>query len=155
DVRFVAATNARLGELVESGSFRADLYYRLCVFAVTLPPLRERHEDVTSLAMHFLDKHNLPDRARSTTLSAHGKAALLAYPWPGNVRELESAMIRAVRLCGGGPIHPEHLGLPSERGLGAASPGTFRSMKREIISRFERDYLTRLMQDAHGNVTRA
>ena len=157
DVRFVAATNAPLDELVEAGSFRADLYYRLCVFAVSLPPLRNRREDIVALASHFLCKHAPREQEEVPALSRGAQAALLAYPWPGNVRELESAMIRAARLCGGGSIEAEHLLLPSRGGAAdqSASPGTFQSLKLDAIRRFEEGYLKRLMQDARGNVTRA
>jgi two-component system response regulator GlrR len=158
DVRFVTATNASLDDLVESNSFRADLYYRICVFVVSLPPLRERQEDVLELARHFLIKHATRDYP-APTLSAAAEAALMAYPWPGNVRELENSMIRAVRLCRAGLVDVDHLALPSRRGIDPFSTvsktGTFQSLKTDTINRFERAYLQRLMQDTRGNVTRA
>ena len=89
----------RLDRLVQAGSFRADLYYRLCVFSVTLPPLRERREDILPLAAHFLAKHARQGSARRRELSHAAAEALLAFEWPGNVRELESAIVRAVHVA--------------------------------------------------------
>jgi len=157
DVRFVTATNASIEDLVESNSFRADLYYRISVFEISLPPLRERREDVLELAHHFLVKH-APDDCPVPTINAAVEATLLAYQWPGNVRELENSMIRAARLCGAGSIDVEHLALPSRRGiepLSTPKAGTFQSLKTDTINRFERAYLQQLMRDARGNVTRA
>jgi len=159
-VRFVAATNAPLFDLVNAGSFRADLYYRLCVFSVTLPPLRDRPEDIILLSSHFLRKHAAPNLA-ATALSLDAERALLTYAWPGNVRELENAIIRATRLAGSEPVQVEHLALPPLSQTNAAAShavpasGTFRSLKSAAVQRFERDYLTRLMEVTRGNVTHA
>ncbi len=120
DVRVVAATNAPIGELVRTGAFRADLYYRLCVFHVALPPLRRRPEDIPLLAEHFLEKHAAGD-GPTPVLSPAALAVVLAHDWPGNVRELENAMIRSSRLCRGGRIEPEDLGLRAAPA--AAAPG--------------------------------
>src|SRR5262249_15219751 len=89
DVRIIAATNARLDALVQTGAFRADLYYRLCVFTINLPPLRDRKADILMLADHFLVKHT-PVGRMTCHLSAGAIAALLEHDWPGNVRELEN-----------------------------------------------------------------
>ena len=110
DVRVVAAANAPIEELVRTGAFRADLYYRLCVFRVALPPLRRRPEDIPLLAEHFLEKHAAGD-GPTPVLSPAALAVVLTHHWPGNVRELENAMIRSSRLCCGGRIEPEDLGL--------------------------------------------
>jgi DNA-binding NtrC family response regulator len=157
EVRFVAATNAPLSTVVGSGGFRADLYYRLCVFTIALPPLRERHQDIPVLAAHFIQKH-CPAGLEPPALSPAATAALVAFTWPGNVRELENAMTRAVRLCEAGTIEVEHLGLPraEEPPAGAWSASTkFRMLKSEVIRNFEQRYLASLMQQADGNVTRA
>jgi DNA-binding NtrC family response regulator len=158
DIRIVAATNICLLKLAESGIFRIDLYYRLCVFSVHLPPLRERLEDIPLLAHHFLNKH-LPADRPLMTLSNEAQAELLAREWRGNVRELENAIIRGIHLCSGTTIIPVDLGLPSSSGQPiAAQHGAlldFRSMKRRVIESFERDYLARLMSEHHGNISAA
>jgi len=159
DVRFLAATNARLDRLVESGSFRIDAYYRLCVFSVALPPLRERREDILPLALHFLRKYAGESRL-ALELSPTAVKALLAWDWPGNVRELESAIMRAIPSSNDGRITAADLGLPSlsECADGEEIPDgiqTFKSQKRRILEVFERQYLTRLMAEHCGNVSRA
>jgi DNA-binding NtrC family response regulator len=159
DVRFMAATNVKLDGLVAAGSFRADLYYRLCVFSVTLPPLRERREDVLPLAEHFIAKHAHPTDA-APRLSAAASEALLAFDWPGNVRELESAIVRAVHVAQGGIIEIADLELPSVPGHAeapavAGTPGAYKAEKARVVEIFERHYLARLMTEHRGNVSRA
>jgi DNA-binding NtrC family response regulator len=163
DVRFVAATNAPLAEAVGSGAFRADLYYRISVFTIGLPALRDRKEDILPLAAHFLDKHC--NGAAAPTLSPAAAHALVAFDWPGNVRELENAMIRAARLCEAGVIEIEHLDLPDPAPgsiadpVAASLPATglrkLRMLKSELIRSFEREYLSRVMRESGGNVTQA
>jgi DNA-binding NtrC family response regulator len=161
DVRFLAATNARLDRLVDTGAFRADLYYRLCVFSVPLPPLRDRREDILPLAFHFLRKY-AGDQEPMSELSPGAAEALLAWDWPGNVRELESAIVRAIPVARDGCIVAADLGLPGLAGCGGATsvgpadgPRTFKSQKRRIVEVFERQYLIRLMGEHRGNVSRA
>ena len=162
DVRFLAATNAPLGLLVRAGTFRVDLYYRLCVFSIDLPPLRDRQEDILPLAAHFLAKHNPGDRA-ALQLSPAAAAALVAYPWPGNVRELENAIIRATHVCQTASVEPADLGLPVDgapplvEALPAFAPttGTFQVQKRHSVDAFERDFLIRLLTEYRGNVSHA
>ena len=115
DARFVAATNGRLDRLVQAGSFRADLYYRLCVFSITLPPLHERQEDILPLALYFLAKH-AGRSGPAPKLSPVATETLLAFDWPGNVRELESAIVRAAHVARGGVIEVGDLGLPGGDG---------------------------------------
>src|SRR5688572_20974214 len=110
DVRFIAATNVDLADLVRRGVFRADLFYRLRVLWMDLPSLRNRREDIPLLTRHFLEKHELPGRP-AATLSEAAAGALLAFDWPGNVRELENAIIRALHLADDGRIETHHLGL--------------------------------------------
>jgi len=160
DVRFVAATNAHLRERVEAGTFRADLYYRLCVFTISLPPLRDRREDIPRLAAHFLEKHGTPDRA-GKQLTPAAESVLRAFDWPGNVRELEHAILRAVQVCQTDEIGVDDLGLPTEASR-PASPASdssrapsFKAMKKASVEAFERNYLAQLMAAHHGNVSQA
>jgi DNA-binding NtrC family response regulator len=161
DVRFIAATNAHLRDRVDAGTFRADLYYRLCVFTIDLPPLRERREDILLLAAHFLEKHAPSDRP-GMELSPAARAVLLTNDWPGNVRELESAILRATQLCRTQSIEVEDLGLPGKHlapPVPAAPPATvqrpFRALKKLATDAFEREYLVRLMGEHQGNVSHA
>jgi len=120
DVRVVAASNANLAELAERKLFREDLYYRLSVFPIELPPLAQRRDDVEALARHFLRKFE-PESA-GATLSQEAVWLLEKHSWPGNVRELQHVIERASILAEGGPILPEHLGLPgSEIALAATA----------------------------------
>jgi len=160
DVRFVAATNVRLDRLVQAGQFRADLFYRLSVFSITLPALRERREDILPLARHFLAKYT-PDASLAPQLSAAAVRALLTFDWPGNVRELESAIVRAAHVARGGVIGVGDLGLPGgDGGAGMApalvgAPGSYKAQKRRVLEAFERQYLVQLLSDCGGNVSRA
>jgi DNA-binding NtrC family response regulator len=153
DVRFVAITNARLADRIAAGAFRADLYYRLSVFTLELPPLRERKGDVPMLAEHFLQLYaHGPAVPR---LSPGAAAALLAHDWPGNVRELENAILRAVQSCSDGMVQVEDLGLPLPDAGPEGAAGSFTVLKRRAIEAFEREYLLTLMRRSAGNVTRA
>ncbi|MGC9092130.1 MAG: sigma-54 interaction domain-containing protein [Bacteroidota bacterium] len=106
DVRIIAATNRKLLPLVQSGKFRHDLYYRIAVHVISIPPLRERKDDIKALAYHFLSKHGRDGNA----LADEALRKLYSYDWPGNVRELESCIIRAVLFSdGGGLIRPEDI----------------------------------------------
>ncbi len=113
DVRLVAASNRNLRALVTSGQFREDLYFRLSVFPITVPPLRERPEDIPILARHFLDRV-CRDVKKRVTLSDTAVEKLQRYAWPGNVRELQNCIERAVILASGDTILPAHLGLTAD-----------------------------------------
>ncbi|MBD8899329.1 sigma-54 dependent transcriptional regulator [Rhodanobacter sp. DHG33] len=121
-VRVLSATNADLKAMIRAGTFREDLYYRLNVIEVSLPPLSERVDDVLPLAEHFL--------AGRATLGDAARDALLAYPWPGNVRELKNAIERAALLAGGKPITPELLNLPQ---FAAAAARNLDEPSREAV----------------------
>jgi two-component system, NtrC family, response regulator GlrR len=161
DVRIVAATNVQLDHSVQNGAFRADLYYRLCVFALNLPPLRERKDDILLLASYFLEKH-APENKAGIELSAGARAALVSYDWPGNVRELENAIIRGIHLSLAKMIEARNLCLPRrpDEPSADAAPGnppskSLKAMKQSLIAVFERDYLERLMHVHQGNVSHA
>jgi DNA-binding NtrC family response regulator len=109
DIRVIAATNRDLAEEVDRSRFREDLYYRLNVIHIHMPPLRERKEDIPALVEHFLLKYRWSQDAPPTTITGDALAQLVAYDWPGNVRELENAVERAVVLSRGDPIAVEHL----------------------------------------------
>jgi DNA-binding NtrC family response regulator len=162
DIRVVAATNAPLEQLVQNGSFRLDLYYRLCVFAVHLPPLRERKEDIVRLSRHFLKKH-APAGQPEPQLAPAAYEVLLTYDWPGNIRELESAIIRGIHLSQTDLIQAEDLGIISKAERQQHLPVTivsseacsFKTMKQKTIAAFESEYLKRLMHQHQGNVSHA
>lgn len=109
DVRIVAATNADLNRMMKEARFRQDLYYRLNVFRLSLPPLRDRLEDIEPLSLNFIGRYNRQNQTTVTALSPAARQCLAAYAWPGNVRELENAIQRAVILTRNGPIPPENL----------------------------------------------
>ena len=125
DVRLLAATNRDLEAEVEAGRFRADLYYRLAVICIELPPLRQRADDVTSLAQYFLRRFALQNGKPTLALSHEAMAALQSYAWPGNVRELENAMERAVVLARGETIMPSDLPERVARSEGGRSEISF------------------------------
>jgi formate hydrogenlyase transcriptional activator len=152
DVRVVAATNRDLGEMVAAGTFRSDLYYRLNVFPIAIPPLRERPEDIPPLVRYFVQKFARRMNKRIDTIPEDGMAALCRYAWPGNVRELENAIERAVILTSG-PV----LRVPvSEFRRSAVPPsgdGTLEATEREAILRTLRE--TRwVLGGPHGAATR-
>ncbi|GAB4482639.1 MAG: sigma-54 dependent transcriptional regulator [Thermodesulfovibrionales bacterium] len=109
DVRFIAATNQSLPTLIKEGKFREDLYYRLNVMDIAIPPLRERREDITPLARHFLQKYSRKENKKVTSISRETMDILLSYGFPGNVRELENIIERAVILAQTTSIQPENL----------------------------------------------
>jgi len=158
DVRVVAATNRELRQLVENNLFRQDLYYRLNVFPIVLPPLRERASDIPILVSHFFGKLRREAGGRTATMTPEALDLLGGYRWPGNVRELENIIERAIILSGGGEIRPEHLPVeirPTERpAIAAAADGadmTFREAKNE----FEKQYLETLLAKHKGSVAPA
>ncbi|MDQ3364699.1 MAG: sigma-54 dependent transcriptional regulator [Myxococcota bacterium] len=164
DVRVVAATHAGLEAAVEEKRFRADLYYRLAVATVEVPPLRARMTDVPLLAAHFLRKHGKDRRAHLTPAALE---RLMSYAWPGNVRELENAILHALALSAGALV--DELALPASLGatLGAlpqpvlpdnlewAAELSLAEAKKRAVDDFERRYVTRALERAHGNLTEA
>ncbi len=153
DVRVIAATNANLEKAIEEGRFREDLYYRLAVFPIYLPPLRERTSDITLLADHFLEKHAELHGRNVVRLSTPAIELLTSYFWPGNVRELENCIARAVLLARDGVIRSHHL--PPTLQTGQSSGTTKRGSFEEMMSAFEREILIEAMKNAGGNQARA
>ncbi len=155
NVRFVAATNAPLEGAIKTGAFRPDLYYRLCVFAINLPPLRDRPEDILILAHYFLREHSPPD-APLVELDESARRALVGYHWPGNVRELENTIVRAIYLRQAAVISAADFGLSIDlAAIAAPAARSFHALKQETIATFERKYLERVMHEHRGNVTHA
>ena len=153
DVRVLAATNADLEEVVRTGHFREDLYYRLSVFELTLPPLRQRAEDVGLLGQHFLQKFARRYGKAIGAFTPEAARMLSSYDWPGNVRELENVVARAVVLCQGGIIQAEDIVLPKSKRF--VNGCTFKALKAEAVRTFEKDYLAQLLREHHGNISRA
>jgi DNA-binding NtrC family response regulator len=155
DVRIVSATNSRLREQVETKLFRDDLYHRLNVLSLSLPPLRERVEDILLLANHFLAKYSAEQGRSAPRLSQAAMQQLFAYRWPGNVRELEGVIQRAVVLTSSPVLQPDDLELGEPLLPDAPGAGSLRKAKAMAIDQFERAYLTRLLAAHQGNISRA
>ncbi|HYO63590.1 MAG TPA: sigma-54 dependent transcriptional regulator [Pyrinomonadaceae bacterium] len=165
DIRVVAATNRDLEREAESGVFRRDLYFRLAVFPVEIPPLRERGEDVLLLARHFAAQFGRELRGREAALGAEAEALLRAHAWPGNVRELENAIERACILADTLTLEPRDLGLPPPRAARAAdgesSPGevdfsgTLAEVAERAVRLVERRKIAEALNAHEGNKTRA
>lgn len=151
DVRIIAATNQNLEELVHQGKFREDLYYRLNVFTFTIPPLRERPEDIKVTALHLLSKISLQMSKRVSNISAKALSYLENYHWPGNVRELYNVLERAVSLVDAGEIiQPEQLP-PKITGLRQANKAL---SLQEAVEKAEREVIINALKVTDGNKTR-
>ncbi len=165
DVRVVAATNRNLKQRVAERQFREDLFFRLSVFPILIPPLRERSEDVVLLARHFVDKFCRDLNKTQLVLSPAALDELRAYSWPGNVRELQNSIERAVILCEGDTIQPKHLSLSFRQvstPQSGASPwdqidlsGTMADAVRRVTADVERRKLEQALKEAAGNKQRA
>ncbi len=157
DVRIVAATNQDLARLVREGKFREDLYYRLNVFPITLPPLRERATDIPRLAEHFLERFAREAGRSRPRVSRQALSLLLRYRWPGNVRQLESVLERAFLLCEGGEITPDLLPPEVRENVAGPPSGLDIDIPDEGISleALERELLAKAMRKAGGRLTRA
>lgn len=155
DVRIIAATNRDLEEEIRRGSFRSDLYYRLNVIALHLPPLRERREDIPLFAKYFLEKAaEGDDGSELPTLSDESMQSLMVYDWPGNVRELENALERAAVVAGSPLIQVDHL---PQRVVEAPTPALVsdRTLPNPAMEVIERAYIEWVLQAEGGNKSRA
>jgi len=153
DVRIITATNKNLEDAVEDGSFRGDLYYRLNVFPIYMPPLRERKTDVLLLADHFLEKYAKENGKEIKRFSTPAIDMLMQYHWPGNVRELENCIERSVLLCEEGVIHSYHL--PPTLQTGAESDTLPSRSLEEAIANLEKEMLVDALKNTRGNITQA
>jgi DNA-binding NtrC family response regulator len=154
DVRLICATQRDLKEEIRKGNFREDLYYRLNVVPITLPPLRERREDILLLAEHFVDKFSKKMGKEIAGLSEDAKALLLRYPFPGNIRELENMLERAIALIKGKIIQPEDL--PDEV---CGQPSSIQDVCKRIrgskplasaTKLFEKEYIQSVLEKTKG-----
>ena len=161
DVRVIAASHRDLRAEVAAGRFREDLYYRLNVFPIRLPALRERREDIPILAAHFLGKYAAAQERKVDGFEADALRALTAYGWPGNVRELENSVERAVAVGSGAQVEARDLPAEVNEQEGSALPAELliRMPYREAVEmareRVSREYLAALLREFGGNVTRA
>jgi Nif-specific regulatory protein len=149
NVRLIAATHQPLETLMEEGTFRADLYYRLAVFTIFAPPLRERKPDIMLLADHFVEKYAREHGKRIRRVSTPAIDMLTSYHWPGNVRELENTIERSVLVCDGGVIHGHHL--PPTLQTAEASDTVPRQSLTESVAAFERDLIQDALKTTRGN----
>jgi Nif-specific regulatory protein len=153
DIRLVAATNRDLEKAVKEMVFREDLYYRLNVFPVYLPPLRERRTDILLLAEYFLEKYALENNKQISRISTPAIDLLMQYHWPGNVRELQNCMERAVLICDGATIQSIHLppSLQSSETVHSNRPLSLAT----AVEQFERELIVEALKKHNGNQTKA
>jgi len=152
NIRYIVATNQDLGKAVKEGRFREDLYYRVHVIPIEIPPLRERPEDIPLLAIHFFEHFRREMNRNVQGISSEAMQRLMLHSWPGNVRELSNALERAVALASGGSITPDDLLLGREE---AAGPQGGIQPLTEARNEFERAYLAQILTASRGNISRA
>jgi len=149
----IVATNKDLEKAMADQAFREDLYYRLNVFSIFIPPLRERKPDLLLLADHFLDKASLANGKHIKRISTPAIDMLMSYHWPGNVRELENAIERAVVVCDGQVVHAHHLPPTLQT---AASSGTSMSLSlSDALAAYEKDLIQDALKTSRGNRAKA
>jgi DNA-binding NtrC family response regulator len=153
NVRAISASNSDLQAAVKSGRFRQDLYFRLNVLAVSLPPLRERREDIPLLAHHLLSRHTSMAGRPSSTFTPGALNKLTNYAWPGNVRELENLIERALALSTGEVVDESLVDLPNDNAMPEGN--SFKIQKARAIYEFEHRYLENALEQHGGNITRA
>lgn len=162
DIRFIAATNRDLSEMVKKGEFREDFFYRLNVFPVDIPPLRDRKEDIPALAYHFLHKYSKEVGRNVPHISAEAMRQLIANDWHGNIRELENVIHRAVIVCKGRTLKPEHIMIPLNREEEIETPKTLKELKlkkkdlrTKSIEDIEKSFLVAALNRNDWNITKA
>jgi len=168
DVKIVAATNTDLRYLVEARQFREDLFYRLNVLSMVLPPLRDRQEDIPELARQFVKRSAEEFGRGAIRLSPDAIRKMMAYAWPGNVREMQSVIHRAVAMAMGETLEGSDLDVPDQEPSGSTAtyvkdgpegivldPDGFQAMKVKMIDQFERAYLSKLLSSHQGNISKA
>src|SRR6185295_540844 len=153
NIRLVAATNKDLEKAIAAGEFREDLFYRLNVFAIFVPPLRERRPDILLLADHFVEKFAREHAKKVKRISTPAIDMLASYHWPGNVRELANAIERATVVCDGQVLHAHHLP-PTLQTAEASGTGQTASLS-DALEAFEKDALQDALKSARGNRAKA
>jgi two-component system, NtrC family, response regulator GlrR len=153
NVRLIAATNSNLEQAVKAGRLRDDLYYRLSVMTLRMPPLRERREDIPLLARHFLKKYAEEFETEVDQLSSDALTALMAHHWPGNIRELEHVIERATVFATGKAVTAQDIRLAGQDGL--PEEQSLQEAKAHVVARFEKTYIQGLLIAHKGNITRA
>lgn len=153
NVRLIAATNKDLEKAIADGTFREDLYYRLNVFAIFIPPLRERKPDVLLLADHFLERYSAEHGKNIRRISTPAIDMLMSYHWPGNVRELENTIERGVLVCDGSVVHGHHL--PPTLQTAEASDTVTSISLTETVEAYEKDLIQDALKTTRGNRSRA
>jgi Nif-specific regulatory protein len=153
NVRMIAATNKDMEKAITDGTFREDLYYRLNVFTIFVPPLRDRKADMLLLADHFLEKFSREHGKVIKRISTPAIDMLMSYHWPGNVRELENALERSVLVCDGAVIHGHHL--PPSLQTADASGTVTRVTLKDAVAAFERDLIQDALKTTRGNRAKA
>jgi two-component system response regulator AtoC len=154
NVRVVTATNTNLGELVKNKEFRDDLYYRLKVMEISLPPLAQRGDDILLIAKVFLEEFNKEFNRHVSKLAEETEALILSYPWPGNVRELKNVIERGVILCKSDTLLPEHL--PHELlNAGEIRPEAHVFLGRVTLQEMEKHHIQEVLRSANGNKSQA
>jgi Nif-specific regulatory protein len=153
NVRLIAATNTHLEDAIAAGTFREDLLYRLNVFTIFVPPLRERKTDVLLLADHFLERMAADHRKRIRRISTPAIDMLMAYHWPGNVRELQNVIERAVLVCDGDVVHAHHL--PPTLQMADTSDSAASQSLTASLAAFEKDVIQDALKMARGNRAKA
>jgi DNA-binding NtrC family response regulator len=160
DLRIVAASNKDIGKAIEGKTFREDLFYRLNVFPITIPPLRDRKEDIPLLAEYFTNKYCLEMKTAVKRISEDALRLLMNYPWKGNVRELENCIERAVILCDGNAIAVEHIALNPRAEIEKAlqnlpMEGSLEETAREATKIAETQRIVKALKETKGNKSRA
>jgi len=153
DIRLIAATNKDLAHAVKAGTFREDLYYRLNVVSVVVPPLRERPEDVPILAEYFVSKFAVKCKVKAKKISPEAMSGLMNYDWPGNVRELENAIERALVLGVSDTIRPEDL--PESVLEKDPAPGVQEARYHLAVKQLKKHLILTAVEEARGNYTEA
>jgi Nif-specific regulatory protein len=154
DVRIITATNRNLEALIHAGKFREDLFYRLNVFPILVPPLRERKTDIMLLADHFIEKYSKEHEKKIVSISTSATDMFIDYHWPGNVRELENYIERAVILSNDGVIHSYHLPPNLQRAntsVALEARGSF----KDIMTNMEREIILEELKKCRGNMAKA
>jgi DNA-binding NtrC family response regulator len=155
DVRIIAATNIELREKIRQGAFRDDLFYRLAVMNLHLPPLRQRRGDIPLLVSHFWSRYKEQYDGIERRLSPRAMEALCEYSWPGNVRELENVIQQLAVLSDAQTIEPADLPITVPVSIKPTSDLSFNQARAQIIASFEKTYLEQLLRFNHGNISRA